>query len=114
MAAIVAENLTRRFGDFTAVDAVNLRVEPGEVDDRQDAAPLDVQLARLLPLAPDDERAAKPERRLVVGRRTRQAPDEVGIRRGRSQDLHERRHDREPAAAVAEIERDRGADVALR
>jgi ABC-type multidrug transport system ATPase subunit len=31
MAAIVAENLTRRFGDFVAVDRVNLRVEPGEV-----------------------------------------------------------------------------------
>jgi ABC-2 type transport system ATP-binding protein len=31
MAAIRTENLTRRFGDFTAVDRVNLRVEPGEV-----------------------------------------------------------------------------------
>ena len=31
MAAILTENLTRRFGDFTAVDGVNLRVEPGEV-----------------------------------------------------------------------------------
>lgn len=31
MAAIRAENLTRRFGEFTAVDRVSLRVEPGEV-----------------------------------------------------------------------------------
>ncbi len=31
MAAIVAENLVRRFGDFTAVDGVSLRVEKGEV-----------------------------------------------------------------------------------
>ena len=31
MAAIITENLTRRFGGFTAVDRVNLRVEPGEV-----------------------------------------------------------------------------------
>lgn len=31
MAAIRTENLTRRFGDFTAVDRVNLRVESGEV-----------------------------------------------------------------------------------
>ncbi len=30
-AAIRAEGLTRRFGDFTAVDSVNLRVEHGEV-----------------------------------------------------------------------------------
>lgn len=31
MAAIRTENLTRRFGEFTAVDRVTLRVEPGEV-----------------------------------------------------------------------------------
>ncbi len=31
MAAIRTENLTRRFGDFTAVDRVSLQVEPGEV-----------------------------------------------------------------------------------
>lgn len=31
MAAIRTENLTRRFGEFTAVDRVSLRVEPGEV-----------------------------------------------------------------------------------
>ncbi len=31
MAAIVTENITRRFGDFTAVDDVSLKVEPGEV-----------------------------------------------------------------------------------
>jgi len=30
-AAIVAENLTRRFGDFTAVDEVDLRVEDGAI-----------------------------------------------------------------------------------
>src|SRR3990167_5888904 len=30
-AAILAEGLTRRFGDFTAVDRVSLRVEPGEI-----------------------------------------------------------------------------------
>lgn len=30
-AAIVTENLTRRFGDFTAVDRVSLRVDQGEV-----------------------------------------------------------------------------------
>ncbi len=30
-AAIFAHGLTRRFGDFTAVDDVSLRVEPGEV-----------------------------------------------------------------------------------
>jgi ABC-2 type transport system ATP-binding protein len=30
-AAIVAENLTRRFGDFTAVDGVSFRVEKGEI-----------------------------------------------------------------------------------
>ena len=29
--AILAEGLTRRFGDFTAVDRVSLRVEPGEI-----------------------------------------------------------------------------------
>jgi ABC-2 type transport system ATP-binding protein len=29
-AAILTENLTRRFGDFTAVQDVNLRVEPGQ------------------------------------------------------------------------------------
>lgn len=29
--AILAENLTRRFGDFTAVDRVSLQVEPGEI-----------------------------------------------------------------------------------
>jgi ABC-2 type transport system ATP-binding protein len=28
---IEAENLTRRFGDFTAVDAINLKVAPGEI-----------------------------------------------------------------------------------
>jgi ABC-2 type transport system ATP-binding protein len=28
--AILTENLTRRFGDFTAVQDVNLRVEPGQ------------------------------------------------------------------------------------
>jgi len=31
MSAIVTENLTRRFGNFTAVDRVNFRVERGEV-----------------------------------------------------------------------------------
>jgi ABC-2 type transport system ATP-binding protein len=31
MAAIVAENLVRKFGDFTAVDSVSFRVEAGEV-----------------------------------------------------------------------------------
>jgi ABC-type multidrug transport system ATPase subunit len=31
MAAIVTENLTRKFGDFTAVDRANLQVESGEV-----------------------------------------------------------------------------------
>jgi ABC-type multidrug transport system ATPase subunit len=31
MSAIVTENLTRRFGNFTAVNNVNLKVEPGEV-----------------------------------------------------------------------------------
>ena len=30
-AAVVADELTRRFGDFTAVDRLNLSVEPGEV-----------------------------------------------------------------------------------
>ncbi len=30
-AAILARGLRRRFGDFTAVDGVNLRIEPGEV-----------------------------------------------------------------------------------
>ena len=30
-AAILTEGLTRRFGDFTAVQGVNLRVEPGEI-----------------------------------------------------------------------------------
>lgn len=30
-AAIVAEDLTRRFGDFTAVDAVSFRIERGEI-----------------------------------------------------------------------------------
>lgn len=30
-AAIVAEGLTRRFGDFVAVDGVSFRVEPGEI-----------------------------------------------------------------------------------
>lgn len=31
MSAIVTENLTRRFGNFTAVNKVNIKVEPGEV-----------------------------------------------------------------------------------
>jgi ABC-2 type transport system ATP-binding protein len=31
MSAIVTDNLTIRFGDFTAVDHVSLRVEPGEI-----------------------------------------------------------------------------------
>lgn len=31
MSAIVARNLTRRFGEFTAVDGVSFSVEPGEV-----------------------------------------------------------------------------------
>lgn len=31
MSAIVTEGLTRRFGDFTAVDGLSIRVEPGEV-----------------------------------------------------------------------------------
>jgi ABC-2 type transport system ATP-binding protein len=31
MPAIVTENLTRRFGNFTAVNKVNIKVEPGEV-----------------------------------------------------------------------------------
>ncbi|HUQ49657.1 MAG TPA: ABC transporter ATP-binding protein [Terriglobales bacterium] len=31
MAAIVTENLTRRFGAFTAVDKLNITVQPGEV-----------------------------------------------------------------------------------
>lgn len=31
MSAIVTQGLTRRFGDFTAVDGLSIRVEPGEV-----------------------------------------------------------------------------------
>src|SRR6266849_8914999 len=31
MAAIVAENLVRRFGDFTAVDGLSFTVEQGEI-----------------------------------------------------------------------------------
>jgi ABC-type multidrug transport system ATPase subunit len=31
MLAIVTENVTRRFGQFTAVDQVSLSVEPGEI-----------------------------------------------------------------------------------
>ncbi len=31
MSTVVAEQLTRTFGDFVAVDAVDLRIEPGEV-----------------------------------------------------------------------------------
>jgi ABC-2 type transport system ATP-binding protein len=31
MAAILAENLVRRYGEFTAVDGVSFKVEPGEV-----------------------------------------------------------------------------------
>jgi ABC-2 type transport system ATP-binding protein len=31
MSAIITDNLTIRFGDFTAVDRVNLRVEEGEI-----------------------------------------------------------------------------------
>jgi ABC-2 type transport system ATP-binding protein len=31
MAAIIAENLVRRFGEFTAVDGVSFQVQPGEV-----------------------------------------------------------------------------------
>jgi ABC-2 type transport system ATP-binding protein len=31
MTAILAENLVRKFGDFTAVDGVSFKVEPGEV-----------------------------------------------------------------------------------
>ena len=29
--AIIAQNLTKRFGDFTAVDDVNFEVHPGEI-----------------------------------------------------------------------------------
>ena len=29
--AIIAQNLTKRFGDFTAVDGVNFEVHPGEI-----------------------------------------------------------------------------------
>ncbi len=29
--AVLTENLTKRFGDFTAVDRVSIRVERGEI-----------------------------------------------------------------------------------
>ena len=81
------------------------RVEASEIDDRHDPTALDVEGAALFSDSLDDECAPEAEWRLEVGGRARKATHEVRVAGSRAEDLDERRHNLEAAAAVTEIER---------